>query len=79
MSRSAGIPGRWATRWRGERRDDSLMPMESTSSTVVIAAALARGIELTGIAVMVLGGLLAIGNFLLRHDVVVMVVVSEHR
>ena len=40
--------------------------MESTSSTVAIAAALARGIELAGIAVMVLGGLLAIGGFLRR-------------
>ena len=40
--------------------------MESTSATVTLAAALARGIELTGIAVMVLGGLWAIGAFLLR-------------
>lgn len=40
--------------------------MESTSSTVAIIAALARGIELAGIAVMLLGGLLAIWHFLLR-------------
>ena len=40
--------------------------MESTSSTVTLAAALARGIELTGIGVMVLGGLLAIGRFVLH-------------
>ena len=36
------------------------------SSSVEIAAALARGIELAGIAVMVLGGLLAILGFVLR-------------
>jgi hypothetical protein len=40
--------------------------MEPDSSTVVVAAALARGIELAGIGVMVLGGLLAIAHFLLR-------------
>ena len=39
--------------------------MES-SSTIAIADALARAIELAGIAVMVLGGVLAIGGFLLR-------------
>jgi Protein of unknown function (DUF1622) len=39
--------------------------MES-SSTVAIAGALARWIELTGIGVMVLGGLLAIATFVLR-------------
>jgi len=41
--------------------------MEPTSfSTVAIAAAIARGIELAGITVMVVGALLAMGRFLLR-------------
>ena len=39
--------------------------MES-SSTVAMVAALARAIELTGIAVMIVGGLVAVGAFLLR-------------
>lgn len=38
----------------------------TNSSTVFFAAALAHGIELAGIAVMVLGGLWAIGSFLYR-------------
>ena len=63
--RPGGIAGITAVIWRFEPAARRFRHMDR-ATTVALAESLARGIELAGMAVMVLGGIAAVGAFLAR-------------